>query len=358
MLGIIVASVSLKCNGGQERSKVDTNDDIMLFRDDDKVYAADFPQGRYISKTFTSDELPREGNFEISPKVSVRLTYIRGKNDIKGIEIKKNGGKENQRLVLSAFDFRMLLATLQFFSKVDLSSVANKSYVLDESILQQADMNKLRKFLTTLAADPNGRKLLNSIENVTPSFLQINLMRKQRAELFERLLDDKGYFNTVKEQRKIGKNEEVWQKFFTNNDWILGSNVIKILENRSLNEHNTTDIPFQSYDGFLDIIELKLPNTQFWTNSLNPSSELTSAIMQCAKYLRIAEQKSNDLAKSEEFGCKIIKPRITLIYGRSNEWTKEQQEQFRVLNSTLTNISVLTYDHVLLRAKKIAGLSE
>ena len=209
-----------------------------------------------------------------------------------------------------------------------------------------------------LAVDPNGKKLLNSLENITPSFLQINLMRKQRAEAFERLLDDEQYFRDTKKQRKIGKNEEVWQQFFTRNDWILGSNVIKILEYRSLDEHNITDIPFQSYDGFLDVIELKLPDAQFWTNELNPTSDLTSAIMQCARYLRIAEQKSNDLAKSEEFGCKIVKPRITLIYGRSNEWTKTQQEQFRVLNSTLTNISVLTYDHVLLRAKKIAGLTE
>lgn len=337
---------------------MDTSDDIMLFRDDEKIYAADFSQGRYISKTFTSDELPREGNFDISPKVSVRLTYIREKNDIKGIEIKKIGGKENQRLALSVFDFRMLLATLQFFSKVDLSSVANKSYVLDESIFQQADIDKIRKFLTMLAVDPNGKKLLNSLENITPSFLQINLMRKQRAEAFERLLDDEQYFRDTKKQRKIGKNEEVWQQFFTRNDWILGSNVIKILEYRSLDEHNITDIPFQSYDGFLDVIELKLPDAQFWTNELNPTSDLTSAIMQCARYLRIAEQKSNDLAKSEEFGCKIVKPRITLIYGRSNEWTKTQQGQFRVLNSTLTNISVLTYDHVLLRAKKIAGLTE
>ena len=160
----------------------------------------------------------------------------------------------------------------QIFLKVDLSSVANKSYVLDESIFQQADMGKIRKFLTTLAADPNGKKLLNSLENITPSFLQINLMRNQRAEAFERLLDDKQYFSDTKKQRKIGKNEEVWQQFFTRNDWILESNVIKILENRSLDEHNTTDIPFQSYDG-------------------------------------IAEQKSNDLAKSEEFGCKIVKPR-------------------------------------------------
>ena len=37
--------------------------------------------------------------------------------------------------------------------------------------------------------------------------------------------------------------------------------------------------------------------------------DLSSAIMQCTRYLRIAEQKSNDLTKSEEFGRKIVKPR-------------------------------------------------
>ncbi|MBR3353468.1 DUF4263 domain-containing protein [Candidatus Saccharibacteria bacterium] len=336
---------------------MDSYDETLLFRDDDKIYVADFPKGRYITKTFTSNELPEEGDFKVSPKVSVRITYIKEKNDLRGIEIKKIGGKEKQRLILSSFDFKMLLATLKFFSEIDLASVANKSFILDESIFQNGDLKKIKKFLSTLAADPDGRKLLSSLENVTPSFLQMNLLRKQSTEVFDKLLNDDSYFKYIKKNKKIGKDEEVWQKFFTINDWILGSNVIKVLENRILDEHNVTDIPFQSYDGFLDIIELKLPNARFWTNDNCPTSELTSAIMQCARYLRIAEKQSNNLDKSEEFGCKIIKPRITLIYGRSNNWTKAQQEQFRVLNATLTNITVLSYDHVLLRANKIAGLA-
>lgn len=334
------------------------NDELILMKDDDKIYASDFEQGRYISKTFTSDELPPEGVFKISPKIDVRLTYIKDKDDIRGIQITKIAfGKEKEQIALSAFDFRQLLATLKLFSGIDLKSVANRTILFDESIFSGNDSEKLKKFLTTMAIDPKGKEILASIDNLTPSSLQVNLMRERAYHQFERLLNDGDYFKQAKCQLHIGKDEEVWQKFFTKNDWILGSNVIEVLGSRVLDEHNITDIPFKSYDGFLDIIELKLPTAPFWTKELAPQSDLTKAIMQCANYLRAAEQEADSLKRQRELGCTIIKPRITLIYGRSADWSDEQKEEFRVLNSTLANISILTYDHVLLRAKNIIGLN-
>ena len=78
--------------------------------------------------------------------------------------------------------------------------------------------------------------------------------------------------------------------------------------------------------------------------------------MQCMRYERAAEKKSNDHNKISELGCEIVKPRLTLVIGRSNGWTNEQKENFRLLNASLTNISILTYDHVLLRTRKLVGL--
>ncbi|TVT86879.1 Shedu anti-phage system protein SduA domain-containing protein [Acinetobacter colistiniresistens] len=52
---------------------------------------------------------------------------------------------------------------------------------------------------------------------------------------------------------------------------------------------------------------------------------------------------------------KTIKPRCTLIYGRSNDWNKDQIKAFRILNSSYHNLSVITFDHVLERAKRILG---
>nr|WP_252509275.1 hypothetical protein [Acinetobacter colistiniresistens] len=43
------------------------------------------------------------------------------------------------------------------------------------------------------------------------------------------------------------------------------------------------------------------------------------------------------------------------MYGRSNDWNKDQIKAFRILNSSYHNLSVITFDHVLERAKRILG---
>jgi hypothetical protein len=55
---------------------------------------------------------------------------------------------------------------------------------------------------------------------------------------------------------------------------------------------------------------------------------------------------------------KTIKPRCTLIFGRSNEWNERQREAYRILNSNYHNLVIMTYDHVLERAKRMVGVSE
>jgi len=45
-----------------------------------------------------------------------------------------------------------------------------------------------------------------------------------------------------------------------------------------------------------------------------------------------------------------------LIFGRSNDWNDEQREAYRILNASYNQISILTYDHLLDRAKNILGI--
>ena len=47
-----------------------------------------------------------------------------------------------------------------------------------------------------------------------------------------------------------------------------------------------------------------------------------------------------------------------LIFCRSNDWNNEQREAFRILNSSYHNLTIMTYDHVLNRAKRILGIDE
>lgn len=335
-------------------------DSLIMSRQPGRIYSADFATGRgkYISKVFISDEEQFDVSIKISKRVEVRLTYIFDDADLNGIRISKVGGRtKGESVTLSSFDFRMLLETLELFSSIDLGAVARDSVVLNAQIVK--DPLELERFLRTIAADPKGSdvmaKVAENLPSLTPSYIQEMARRRKSINVMRAMLNNRASFDAVKARMGVGKDEEVWQRFFERNDWILGSDVIELLDTRALGEHEVTDLPFKGVDGFLDIIELKLPSVEIWTKDNIPRSEVTIAIMQCARYLRTAETKANDHAKMKELGCEIIKPRITLIIGRSNGWSDEQRDQLRILNASLHDISILTFDHVLKRAEKMVA---
>ena len=84
---------------------------------------------------------------------------------------------------------------------------------------------------------------------------------------------------------------------------------------------------------------------------------MTKAVTQATKYIFEVEREANSVKFLEKVGnVKTIKPRCILIFGRSNDWNYEQREAYRILNSSYHNLSIMTYDHVLSRAKRIAGI--
>ena len=52
---------------------------------------------------------------------------------------------------------------------------------------------------------------------------------------------------------------------------------------------------------------------------------------------------------------RVVKPRCILIFGRSVGWNEKQKEAYRLLNASYHSVLVMTYDHVLDRAKRIAS---
>ncbi len=146
--------------------------------------------------------------------------------------------------------------------------------------------------------------------------------------------------------------------------WILGSEYIKILTERNIDEHHIADYIMQSFDGFLDLVEIKVPFLKFWTGpdshgNYTPSSELVSAISQCLNYLHRIEKQSDSLDFHQRVsGIEIVKPKCMLVYGRSNHWNDKQKEAFRILNSAYQQVNIITYDQLLERAKHLLGIGE
>jgi hypothetical protein len=224
-----------------------------------------------------------------------------------------------------------------------------KKYIPITNDLDEESIDNLK----AIFANPDKHKLLEFIakNNILPAELITNLQLQSKRTAVQE-------YETMLEDDLV---EPDWQKWFKQNDWILGSEFVKIIDDRRVDTKNITDFLMQAYDGFLDIIEIKRPNgnLKFWADVKDhdnyiPSADLTKAITQATKYIYEVEREANSVKFGEQHGyVKVIKPRCILIFGRSNNWNDEQKEAYRILNASYHNLNIMTYDHVLSRAKRL-----
>lgn len=187
--------------------------------------------------------------------------------------------------------------------------------------------------------------------HIIPEHLMLALHLKRRMQAIAE-------FETMLSQDLV---ERPWQKWLQKNSWVLGTDFVRVLGERSIDTQHISDFLMEAYDGFLDIVEIKRPegDLSFWAATQDhgnyfPSSDLTKAITQASRYLYEVEREANSVKFLERVDhVKTIKPRCTLIFGRSHEWNDEQRESYRILNSCLHNLTLLTYDHVLERARSL-----
>ncbi len=228
-----------------------------------------------------------------------------------------------------------------------------KKYIpIDEKFDQ-----KSIEHLKAIFDNPDKQKVLDFIakNNILPDDLIAGLQNQTRIKAVHK-------FETMLGQDLV---EQKWQEWFKHNNWVLGSEFVRILDEREIDTANITDYLMQAYDGFLDIVEIKRPqgSLKFWAESQDhgncvPSSDLTKAITQATKYIYEVEREANSIKFLERVGnVKTIKPRCTLIFGRSSDWNDERKEAYRILNSSYHNLTIMTYDHVLKRAKRILEIN-
>ncbi len=229
-----------------------------------------------------------------------------------------------------------------------------KKYIPIDEKFDQKNIEHLKAIFT----NPDKEKVLDFIakNNILPDYLVAGLQLQARRTAI-------GEFEDMLNKDLV---EQKWQEWFKNNDWVFGSEFVRILDEREIDTTNITDYLMQAYDGFLDIIEIKRPlgTLKFWADAQDhgnyvPSSELTKAITQATKYIYEVEREANSVKFLERIGnIKTIKPRCILIFGRSCDWNERQKEDYRILNSSYHNLTIMTYDYVLRRAKRILNLDE
>jgi hypothetical protein len=228
-----------------------------------------------------------------------------------------------------------------------------KAYIPLDNPFEKENADQVR----ALFSQPDKSALVDFIisNNVIPQDLEVGLENAKRVNAireFEDMLEG-------------NRTEHKWQKWFEDNSWVLGSEFVRIIDERHIDVSNISDFLMEAYDGFLDIVEIKRPEggLLFWSPTLDhgnyvPSQDLVKAITQASKYIYEVEREANSVKFLERVdNVKTVKPRCILIFGRSNDWGSDKIEAYRILNSGYHNLTIMTYDHVLTRAKRIAGIN-
>ena len=260
-------------------------------------------------------------------------------------------GSPKSELTLEDDEFRELAGFLGNHYE-PLREGARKYLVLD-SDLSDVQVEQMR----SLFGDSDREKVVDFLlaNEVLPEDLLHALDHRRKANAVHEL----------EEMLERDLVESNWQRFFEQHDWILGNDFVRMLEEREIDVDHISDYLMQAFDGFLDLIEIKRPggSRRFWADALDhghhvPHSDLTKAITQAQRYIYEIERESNSVKTLERLGdVKAVKPRCTLIFGRSNDWTAEQTEAYRILNASQHSLSILTYDHVLERARRMLSLA-
>jgi hypothetical protein len=259
-------------------------------------------------------------------------------------------GAPKSELTLSDDEFREL-ADFLANHYAPLREGARRYLVLGEDV-SDVEVEQVR----ALFSDPDRAKVVDFLvdNEVLPEDLLHALDFRRKSDAVRQL----------EEMLQRDLVESNWQRFFEREDWILGSDFVRMLDEREIDVDHIADYLMQAYDGFLDLIEIKRPggSMRFWADSLDhghhvPHSDLTKAITQAQRYIYEVEREANSLKTLERLGgVKAVKPRCTLIYGRSHDWGPEQTVAYRILNASQHSLSILTYDHVLERARRMLSI--
>tara|TARA_R110002051_G_scaffold26962_2_gene65144 strand:+ start:4890 stop:5933 length:1044 start_codon:yes stop_codon:yes gene_type:complete len=149
--------------------------------------------------------------------------------------------------------------------------------------------------------------------------------------------------------------EQMYQQWFNEHFWVMGNAYVAKDEVRSISKSDQVDLLLKcTSSGKRDIVELKKPNMAVLNYDATHrnyyfSSHTSQAIGQCQRYLEVFTEEGRYGLRDARHVLASY-PEAIIIIGRSHDWDDEKQSALRGLNSRLSGIKVITYDHVLARA--------
>jgi hypothetical protein len=213
--------------------------------------------------------------------------------------------------------------------------------------------------------------------------------RKKQLNIYQRLLDDRDYFEELK-RKKNCTNESLWQKFFEKNKWVFGyglgyvflsslndKKLEQIVQGHNVNGYGKRVDGLMKTSGIISnmcFVEIKTDNTPLLDNKAYragcwaPSKELAGAVAQIQGTVASAvETLSNKISIQDKEGNLTgedifnYAPKSYLVIGNLTEFTnehgvnKDKYRSFELFRKNTLNPEIITFDELYERAKFIVN---
>jgi len=221
--------------------------------------------------------------------------------------------------------------------------------------------------------DQNKKQILEQVINKGYSDDFWALVSSKEPELTDRLMAGRIQANRRRiidelETRLSSGNfsetsgDDSWQKWIYKNSWLFGINYQPPIEKQKININGIMpDFLFPTLDGFVDILEIKLPSVDIIEKDVDHlgswvwSKDANCAIGQVVNYLCEIDRLKFEIEKSiqQVYGRTIsmLKPRAFILIGQNDSWDFDKKEGLRKLNHSLHGIEILTYSDLLKRGE-------
>ena len=211
--------------------------------------------------------------------------------------------------------------------------------------------------------------------------------RKKQLDVYEKLLSDQGYFDSIK-SKKNTTTEGLWQKYFEKNPWLFGyglgyiflatlddKKLEQVVQGHSVDSHGKRVDALMKTKGVISnlcFVEIKTHATElleskpYRSGCWAPSKELAGAIAQVQGTVSSAvESLSSKINPSDSQGNPSgeeifnYQPKSYLVIGSMSEFVsengvnKDKLRSFELLRKNTTNPEIITFDELYERAKFI-----
>jgi hypothetical protein len=223
----------------------------------------------------------------------------------------------------------------------------------------------------------DGAELLSSIATESPDIKKVEEII-DRASVTDEGLDVLSTVAAIRARRNaISKltrmmcndatPERSYQELFGAEPWVLGAQYRQVIAKERLVWFGArVDLLLASVLGYVDVVELKRPDTRILTQgsrarTWRQTAELADAYSQAEQYLSLIDENRASIEKeldlADEAVSRMYRSSVIIVAGRQPE-DKRARDVIRGLNSAYPRIVLMTYDEVVSIAEATVKLFE